>query len=188
MFPGFPAGESCKGGRDVPPELTPELIVALITEPSADNYRVLHAAVVSHPDYAPYDDVLEQASELLEGEAQTLEALEMLQEAMPNLLLSPRAHMLKAYIHRTRGEADAEEMEILFASACVRGILATGNGSELRPYLVTRTSDEHDVAQALERTLEEQRSIERNDRSFDVWETDAEPLWFDVTDALQTLG
>ena len=176
----------------MPPELSRELIVALITEPSADNYRVLHAAVVGHPDYAPYDDVLEQASELLEGEREqqavtSVAALEVLKEAMPNLLLSPRAHMLKAYIHRTRGEGEAEEMEIMFASACIRGILATGNGSELRPYLITRVSDEYDVAQALERTLEEQQLIKRNDRSFDVWQTDVGPLWFDVTDALQTL-
>ena len=75
-------------------------------------------------------------------------------------------------------------MEMMIGDACIEGILATGDGSEGNPYIVIRTSDEHDVIEHLEKQLKQQSLMPKDDKHFDRIEcTDGSKYWFDITDA-----
>ena len=108
---------------------------------------------------------------------------------MPNLLLSPRAHLCAAMIAESEGDEERRRMEGAVAYACVQGILSTGDGTKQRPYVVTRTSDEYDVLQFLGKELESQSLLEEEDRHYDQLRCkDGSEMWFDVTDPLGRLG
>ena len=117
------------------------------------------------------------------------EATERLAQAMPNLLLSPRAHMVFAFIADKTGDEKTAEVEQLVAAACCEGILATGDGTKANPYLVVRTSDERDVMHYLDRQFKQQSLVEDGDRHLDLIECeDGSEMWFDITDAYAKLG
>jgi hypothetical protein len=105
-----------------------------------------------------------------------------LSESMPNLLLSPRAHLVLALIAEKTGDEKGSQMERYIASSCAEGILATGDGSKGSPYVVLRTSDEHDVVQYLGKEFTRQALINEEARHYDVITcADGSELWFDIT-------
>jgi len=156
--------------------------------PGAGTYRAIRQQVVSSEAYDPYSDELADFEELLESGQHTA-LRERISSSMPNLLLSPRAHLVLARLDELDGDEDSARMEHAIAAACVEGILATGDGSQASPYLVVRTSDEHDVVSGLRKELVRQTLTHREDRYFDILSCDdGSELWFDITDAYRTLG
>lgn len=162
-------------------------LMALMKESTADNYRALHSLVVQHASYAPYGNTLEVLEAALSAGDFDLVA-KQLPEAMPNLLLSPRVHKIAWALHRHTQDEQAAGMEMALYTACVEGMLATGDGSQARPYLVCHISDEYDLLRHLKREVRQQRKMVDGSRHFDVVAcADGGDVWFDVTAAASRL-
>jgi len=159
-----------------------EEFVQFVESPGRETYLAFREKIIASDAYQPYSDELNTAGELYE-QGKVKEAQEALQEAMPNLMLSARAHQLLGFLNHKLGDEQAAEAEMMMASACIAGILETGDGSENNPYLVVRTSDEYDVIECMEKDVERQSLIEKDDKRFDVLRcTDGSEYWFDITD------
>ena len=165
-----------------------EQLAEFIMSPSRELYLELRDVVIASEFYAPYSDEFETAVRLFEEENFD-DARETIQNGMPNLILSPRAHHLLSYLHFKAGDKKTAQFEFAFSEACLKGILATGDGSIEKPYLVTRTSDEYDVLEHLGKELTRQALAESEDRRLDVMTCrDGATLSFDITDAYDQLS
>jgi hypothetical protein len=164
-----------------------QLLLNLLAEPNRENYVALHASVTGSPEYSPYSDELNTISSLIEQQRYDT-AREQLQRAIVNLLLSPRAHLVSAFLHSKAGDEASVELEMALRDACRDGILATGDGTEAQPYLVSRPSDEHDILEHLGKQLRKQGLRTRSGRHYDhIVCTDGAELWFDITAAFRSL-
>ena len=70
-----------------------ELFIAYLQSPSQETYHRVRNALVTSDSYNPYSNEVEEIQNLLEAKNFN-RAIAAFYEAMPNLLLSPRAHML----------------------------------------------------------------------------------------------
>lgn len=158
-----------------------------IESPNRESYQVIRDLILAFPGYDPYSDDLNEMLDLL-AEGKFVEVQQGISRGMPNLLLSPRAHMLAAIAAEKTGEDQAAEVEKYIAQACVKGILTTGDGTHEHPYQVVRTSDEYDVLQFLELDPAGQALQENGERHFDVISTrQGQEIVFDITDAYSKL-
>ncbi|MCC9606572.1 DUF4919 domain-containing protein [Blastopirellula sp. JC732] len=165
-----------------------EMFMDLLKDPSAETYLPLRSVVMNSETYDPYSDELNQAEELT-NEGKLIEAVETIGQSMPNLLLSPSAHMLIAFNYDQQGKKDDAEFERFIAIACCKGILATGEGTQAAPYQVLRTSDEYDVLMYLGKQFAGQALVEKEGRYFDKMKcSDEEELWFEITELYSTLS
>ncbi|MCH5372941.1 MAG: DUF4919 domain-containing protein, partial [Planctomycetes bacterium] len=148
-----------------------------IRNPSPASYLKLRRWFIATDAYDPYnDDLLDIAQMVHEGRYD--EAASALDRSMPNLQLSPRAHQLAAVAAEHAGDTSRAHAERLAASACVEGIISTGDGTRQRPYLVTRTSDEYDILGALGKQLRLQTLHHVGDRHLDeIRTTDDRTFW-----------
>jgi hypothetical protein len=149
-----------------------DLFLAFLKDPGPETFRAVRTAVVEGPEFNPFEEIRPR-----------------FQEALPTLLLSPRAHLLMAWAAHKRGQTDEEEMERAICSACVHGILSTGDGSLEKPFLVTTTSDEYTVLELRGLTSSTQTLMHEGDRHLDRQQcSDGTVLYFDVTDLFAVLG
>jgi len=161
--------------------------VKFLETPTRDTFLAVRNALISAETYDPYSDELNNVEDLLDEERWT-EAQEVLGNTMSNLLLTPRAHLYASYAAEKSGDDQLAELETAIAAVCAEGILATGNGSEESPYLVTRVIDEYDVLQFLDKEMKHQAFVEKDGRHFDRIDcTDDSVVWFDITDSFQNL-
>ncbi|WP_425617929.1 DUF4919 domain-containing protein [Anatilimnocola sp. NA78] len=99
--------------------------------------------------------------------------------------LSPRVHYFAAEAHESLGETEQAEMERWVFSACLQGILATGDGTRRKAYIISQLSDEYDVLKLLGLRSEKQHLVQRGSRSYDVLScADGSQLWFNVSDLI----
>jgi len=104
-----------------------ELFFKFVESPDRESYLAVRNALVSSEHYDPYSNELDKIDELLDAEKLD-EAREKVSASMPNLLLSPRAHLTIAFIAEKANDEKAAKMEGLIAAICCEGILATGDG------------------------------------------------------------
>lgn len=179
-----PAAEEPAGGNNVD-----TLLAAFLEKSSKATYVKVFEAVTSHSTYDPYSGDLDEAYVLVEKK-DFKEAQARLAAAMPNLLLSPRAHILARRVAEGLGDAAEAKRQDQIARKCLEGILSTGRGdSPASPCLVTRTSDEYDVLRSLKRdtSFQSLRSVEG--RHFDVFRYgEGKEMWFDITVVFQALN
>lgn len=165
-----------------------EQLLKFVETPGRELYLSLRQSIVSSKAYDPYSDEIEKATEML-GEQRIKEAEDFLEKSMGNLLLSPRAHVLLATAYAELGDDERASAEHKTADACIQGILATGDGSESKPYVVLRTSDEYDIIRHLKLVVRNQALQEKDGKFFDVIDCgDDSQLWFDLTDTIRRLG
>ena len=165
-----------------------ELFAVFAADSKSESFEKVRAALVACADYDPYSTDLDDIVELVEQEKFD-EAKTALAKPPQNLLLSPRFHWQAAVIADKTGSADEAVVEFKKQQACLTGILSTGNGTEERPYLVTRVDDEYDLLRHLNKQMTRQSLRHRNERSFDVIDTaDGQEIWFDITDVFATLA
>jgi hypothetical protein len=158
-----------------------DLFLKFIQSPSRDTYLAIHEAVSSSDQYSPYSDEMDSIHELLD-QGRYEDARSRISESMPNLLLSPRAHLFLALIAEKTGDEKGSQMEKFIAASCAEGIMATGDGSLDRPYIVLRTSDEHDIVDYCGKQFAGQALIDKDTRHFDrISCADGSELWFDIT-------
>jgi hypothetical protein len=165
-----------------------ELFDALVKSPTKENYLAVHKAVAEDKSYSPYSMDLNETADLIK-EKKFKEAREKLDRAMPNLLLSPRAHSLAAIAAEGLGDAARAKTEGAAAAKCIEGMLATGDGSADKPYLVSRVSDEYDLLRQLKKKHRAQGLRQKAGKSFDVMQCeDGTEVWFDVTVIFNSLA
>lgn len=160
---------------------------AFLERPSAANYRRLRSAILALPDFDAGSLELHELAALCRRR-RVRQAQRKLQSMLPQWALSPRFHFLAAEVAASLGDADDAELERFAGSACLEGLLATGDGSRRFPYLVTYASDEQDLLDLQQRRSTKQALHEYRGRRYDVVECeDGSHCWFDVTDLLRSL-
>ncbi len=150
-------------------------------EPTAERYELLLKEQVSVPGYNAHEDYIELRSLVREGD--TRKAQKLIDQFLPLYPLSPRLHLLASTNAEKSGDSELTQLEQERGFACLDAILATGDGSEARPYLSSKVSDEYDILFIVrQESVEEQRLEFRGDRIFDriLCESGAE-VWFDIT-------
>jgi hypothetical protein len=152
-----------------------------VEQPTGKNYLAARNAVMR------VSRTLVQTTDLLEiaqllGDRQFAAARARLDNLPPAAALSPRVHLLAADLAEATGDSADMELEHFLFIVCVRGVLATGDGSERSPYSVCQAADEHDVLHALQLQPVSQAIVPRGARTFDVVQcAEARSVWFDLT-------
>jgi hypothetical protein len=166
-----------------------ELFVAFLTTPSIDTFRAIRDQIVKHPRYDGYSQDL-HTMETAYQEKRFADVKNAFAQAQPNLLLSPAAHLLLSLVLRDEDNAKGSEMERFICFRCVDGIQLTGDGTQDRPYLVLRTSDEYDLLSALGKEFASQHLVHGDTgRSCDRMEcADGSEVWFDITQMMNALS
>src|SRR3954467_10725488 len=127
-----------------------ELFVAFLSNPTPESYRAIRDAVAKHPKYDGYSHDLRDMEKALD-EKRFADVKNVFAQAQPNLLLSPSAHLLLSLVLKEEGNAKGSEMERFICFRCMDGIKLTGDGTQEKPYLVLRTSDEYDMLSTLDK-------------------------------------
>jgi len=183
-----PKKKGSKPGRATTESTFNALLEKFVNQPTKDGYLGLHKVVVSSASYNPYSVVLGDIKKLVDLE-DFEKALAKLKESRKVLRLSPRAHIFFAKVHSKLGDDKLADKHNKIATACIKGILATGKGSEDQPYLVVRTSDEYDVLVFLKKRMKSQGLHRKGKRSFDVLHCQGGSVyWFDITASFASLG
>jgi hypothetical protein len=161
---------------------------AFFMAPDGESYMALRKKIVMSDSYHPYSDELETVAQLYEQEKYE-DAQKLLVTSMENLLLSPRAHQLLAMTYTALGNENGAHMEKLVAQTFMEAFLMTGNGTQDKPFLVVRVSDEHDIIDHFNKQVSHQQVLQIGDRHLDhIVCTDGSEYWFDVTDAYNQLA
>ncbi len=158
-----------------------ELYANYRSEQSLKIYLNVRRMIIADSSYSPYLDNLHEIERLL-IEAQHEKALNLIKASQPDLLLSPRAHLMASATYKELHQDSLAADEFLQAELCVKGIISTGKGTMNRPYQVLRIADEYDVLGYLGKSLDEQSTHETENQVLDVMKlTDGSTIVFDVT-------
>lgn len=166
-----------------------ELFFAFLENPTPENFGAVRSEVVNDPKYDGYSRDLDQMDRAI-NEKRFTDVGPLFAAAQPNLLLSPGAHLLLSVAAREQGNAKVADAERFICFRCLDGITGSGDGTQQKPYLVLRTSDEYDVLAALGKQLQTQHLVHSEDgRSCDRMVcADGSELWFDITAPFGTLS
>lgn len=164
-----------------------DLYRQFLVQPTEDRYRAaLLAADASSADAAPSLSSMEEA--LCEGRYESVRLLG--RQWTRFFFLSPRFHRLAAIASKHLGDESDAEMERFAAQACLSGILASGDGSPERPYLICDRADAREVLTRLGLEVVRQSAAERDGRIYDVFEASQGgeapcEVWFAVVSKAQ---
>jgi len=151
--------------------------------PGQETFLAVRACVLASSVYDPYNQIFLRVNQALK-DSKYEKVRDVLMGDMPNLLLSPRAHMLLAVAHSKLGAKESEEMEGYLLKLCLDGIGGSGDGSFERPFLVSRTEDEYDLLSSRHLERGSQALVQDGDRTLDRLTTaDGTVLHFDITEA-----
>ena len=149
-----------------------------LQEPTLENFSKARMHVVEDKNYSPYSDDIKNLESLLQKEAYE----EALAANNINLILSPRAHMIKKYAAKQLGNEEAEQAEYFLAHRILEGIQSTGDGSKEQPYKVLRVEDERDFLGFIGETLKMQ-SLVKEEKTYDLITTESgKSIYFDITE------
>jgi hypothetical protein len=161
-----------------------ELLETFLQNPGRGSFLALRSAWLALPDIDPYTRELDEVPEMIMGERYG-DALKLIRKHIsPQYLLNPRTHMHLAMCLENTGDESGAKFERYFAFSLLDGIKSTGDGSEDRPFLVTRTSDEYDYLMAEGIRPAGQALIKADDgRKLDQMTMEnGRVLYFDVTE------
>jgi len=166
-----------------------ELFIAFVKNPTPDTFHAVRNAVLQDEKYDGYSNDLDQMRAAF-GEKRYADVRAAFGESQPNLLLSPEAHFLLSLAARELGDTEGSEFEKYVSFRCIDGILATGNGTQEKPYLVLRTSDEYDVLGVMGKQFQGQALVHNDDgKSFDKMSlADGTEVWFNITDLFDSMA
>lgn len=155
--------------------------IRFVEQPAADSYLAARDAMLRiEPGTITAGDLLELNRMLDAGEHDQL--LNLTESLPASAALSPRVHYFAAEAAAAMGDWDRAELERFMFVVCLKGLLATGDGSEERPYVVCHPSDEADVLDALEKRPACRTMAQLEHAVCNVVECEDETqLWFDVT-------
>jgi hypothetical protein len=152
-----------------------------VESPTRENYLAVRDAVLRRTPLPIQAADLAELVRLLDAEAHQ-EVLERMELLPASKVLSPRVHFLTAEAAEALGDAKTGEVERFLFVLCLRGLLATGDGTQSAPYAVCHASDEHDLLDVLGCEIAAQALVERAGRLLDVVTcSDGRQVWFDAT-------
>jgi hypothetical protein len=156
-----------------------------VESPSRENYLAVRDAVLRRTPLPIQAADVAELVRLLDAEAHQ-EVLERMELLPPSKVLSPRIHFLTAEATEALGDVQTGEVERFLFVLCLRGLLATGDGTQSAPYAVCHASDEHDLLEVLGCEIAAQALVERAGRLLDVVTcSDGRQVWFDATELFQ---
>ncbi|MGE0491004.1 MAG: hypothetical protein AB7S38_17485 [Vulcanimicrobiota bacterium] len=147
-----------------------ELVVNFLREPGLPTYETLRQQVIDLEAFRPEQAAPDQVWELIEAERLD-EAEEMARAQFPNHLLNPGLHIALGVVAEKKGDEKASDLEFYFAQKLREALLATGDGSLERPYVVTRASEEYSIMGWLKVTPRAFGMKLHGGRFLDVFET-----------------
>ena len=157
-------------------------LAAFVEQPSKSSYLAARDAVLAESPLPLAASDFVELERLLDSE-QYEELLARLDLLPPAKVLSPRVHFLAAEAAGALGHDGDVELERSLFVLTLRGLLATGDGTPANPYIVCQTTDEQDVAAALDLEPAGQSLVQQGRRLCDVVLcSDGREIWFDVTD------
>jgi len=156
-------------------------IAAFVEQPGKKTFLAARDAVLALSPLPLVAAELAELDRLLDlGEHQAL--LDRLDALPSSKILSPRVHFLAAEAADALGHADDVELERSLFVLTLQGLLATGDGTPVNPYIVCHPTDEYDVLAALGVEAARQSLVEREGRFCDVLLcTDGREVWFDTS-------
>ena len=165
-----------------------EKLIDYARNPTPENFSDLREALFAQQEFDPYSSELDKVPELMNaGEFQAVVDL-VRDNIFPNHFLSPGAHLNVAFACDKLGRSQEAEMEQAIAVLLLQGIAQTGDGSEEKPFKVTRVSDEYDFLFAHQLSMKSQALLERDSRSFDrLTLENGDELWFEITEIQDVL-
>jgi len=158
------------------------LFESLLEEPSIDKFLHIRKSLVSSENYSPYSmEINDMDACVSKGDAQG--AIDLFRSTLPNLLISPSAHLVLGAAYECLGDKEQTNFEKHMWAFLIGAIIETGEGTRQHPYLVARISDEYDVLCALEKERGRQELCSEEGRFIDVQTClDGTQVYFDVTD------
>ena len=142
-----PAGEAARARRRDLRAIKKKL-EAFCAEPGPMTYLAARDRALECEDDPMSDDVGRLERLVVAGAHQ--QALRAVDVLGPRALLAPRVHMLAAAALDATGQTEkATKARALGRALLHRGIRATGDGTQERPYVTSRKPDAWDVLQAL---------------------------------------
>ncbi|RRD46507.1 hypothetical protein [Tessaracoccus sp. OH4464_COT-324] len=125
-----------------------DLAIAFLQNPDESIAKTLREAVSNLPDFEIAARGLADLVRAVDRGEEDFAFTHLVQQRKA-LFLSPLAHQLLSDGWRRRGKSDLADLEQRLAAASLAVLLESGDGSEGRPYVVLRVSDEYDVLRYL---------------------------------------
>ncbi len=152
-----------------------------VAEPTGARYRSLQDLVVSHPTFVPGPSALTRIF-TAEQQQRDADVIAELNGSSPALVLSPVARFTAAKSAACMGNPIIALVEDTAGRACMKGLVATGDGSEASPYRVLYRAEVAVVLMALGTDARSDRTVRRGATVFQVVEClDERQRWFDVS-------
>ncbi len=158
------------------------LVDHFLAQPNKENFTAVQDRILADRGYDETARGLEDMLDLYR-QKEYQKAIDRFQAAMPDLALSPQAHFYAARCYEELGKKELQKKETACVRACLQGLLATGDGSPERPFVVTHASDEYDLLTCpLKTESKSQTSTHKKGRWYDVLEcASGKTYWFDIT-------
>jgi hypothetical protein len=165
--------------------LMPRTFETFVADPSRENYLLAREALLA-PSFRSLDAAQLDALVLL-ADAGDIAGLTSALEALPPIAaLVPRVHYYAALAAEARRDEEDLELERMLLVICLRALLMTGDGSRESPYVISASSDEYDLLEALELSPVSQSLVHRRGAACDVIACDdGSEIWFDVSALVQ---
>ena len=158
-------------------------LTPFLENPTGPAFLEIRRAVLEEPGFSPWASDLENIDQLIADEAFESIISTIRGALWPSFILSPGAHIQLGFALHKTGQAREANLERALGSLLLRGIEMTGDGTESKPFLVTRVSDEYDFLFAKQMQFAGQTLIEVNGCKLDrVDLEDGGRVYFDVTD------
>lgn len=158
-----------------------ELIVNFLKNPGLETYFPLRDAAIQLPEFNPSLPTRSQNVFAMIEQGQLDEALAILRERMPGEILSPALHVGLGAVAAKKGEKNSAELEFHFANSLRQALLATGDGSLEKPYIVSRVAEAYGIIGWLEATPREYSMTFAGGKLLDVIDTnELGEVYFDV--------
>lgn len=160
----------------------------LLKEPTAENYLEALDELAQGEGYEPYRDHMETLRLGMMGQDYR-KVLEHVSESASTLMLSPVAHHYAAKAATEIGDDERAGVEQVLLSVMMNAMLATGDGTRNRPYVISILADEPAVCGVKDFSPSTQQLVHYADRVLDVLVDDeGRELAFDITRIHRTLG
>ena len=158
-----------------------------VESPSRKNYLAVRDAVLKVTPLPMGAAELAEVAALLEAGAYQ-DVLDRIDLLPASKVLSPRIHYLAAEAADGLGDDRASELERFLFVLCLKGLLATGEGTQAAPYSICHVTDEHDLLEAGGHQPAAQSLVAHEGRWCDVVTcADGREVWFDVSVLFQRL-
>lgn len=151
---------------------------SFVENTTKDSFQKAQSSVFQNEAFDAYSRDLDKLTDFIDN-GNLKEAVEF---DTINTILSPRAHLYKAYCYKKLEDERGENGERFLAIKIMEGISLTGNGTEKEPYVVTYITDERDFLSYIEEEFASQSLLNRGGKLYDVISTlSGKEIYFDIS-------